>query len=794
MLKISCISIIVLIVALVLVGCSFVRAEQPIYTDFVTLSTGETAGQTFMARNQGLSSFDIYLKPELFSGRNLVLNLYHTPTDEQPISTSNLSLTEAYNSGYYSFEFPPQINSNNQDYYVELMVMDEGQDLKLAIASGDAYINGALYKNKEPIDSQLTFQLSYDPVQAILGLGSLGLSWLWFSIVGTFLFVIPGWAILCLLMPGWKSRFWAEKLGLSIGVSLAIYPLLLLWTNLFGLNLGALYAWAPPLVGLLVLVWKNRKNIKKPNIYQLRSPKLLDITLIIIIVLLFNVRFWIIRNIDIPMWGDSYHHTMISQLLVDNGGLFNDWQPYSDIKSLTYHFGFHSLVSVFHWITKLSLPQATLWTGQLLNGLAVLALYPIAVRLGKNPWAGVVAVLIAGLLSPMPMFYFNWGRYTQLAGLAIFPVTTYLLWKGLEGDTSFKWRYAILIWITFAGLALTHYRVFVLGIIFILAYFIIYIRRTTIISALERTIFYCVGAGILFLPWFIHVFSGRIFHIFGAQMTTSASQVPTSTVQYNAIGDLLSYLPGILWFLFLLALGWGLWRRSKGVALIGFWWLIILIVANPQFLRLPGTGAINNFMVFISAFMPVSTVTAAATIWLISDIKRAFEVKWIDQKINVQWSKQLPSIVLLALLTLVAVFGARTRIKDSLVDDFSLVTRPDIRAATWINENLPENSNMLVNSFFAYGGTAIAGSDGGWWLPHRQWVNALTAEIQSKGINHPDVLAMLDERKVTHVYIGQQQGLLGDGRPSLSPQEVLASPHFSLIYHQDRVWIFEVGL
>ena len=192
-------------------------------------------------------------------------------------------------------------------------------------------------------------------------------------------------------------------------------------------------------------------------------------------------------------------------------------------------------------------------------------------------------------------------------------------------------------------------------------------------------------------------------------------------------------------------------------------------------------------------------------------------MKWIDQKINVFLSNQLPSIVLLALLTLVAVFGARTRINDLRVADSSLVTRPDIRAVTWIKDNLPENSNMLVNSFFAYGGSAVAGSDGGWWLPlltrtqstlppitytlekspfpgYRQWVNALTAEIQSKGINHPDVLAMLDERRVTHVYIGQQQGLVGYEGPSLSPQEMLASPHYSLIYHQDRVWIFEVGL
>ncbi|MFN2280805.1 MAG: hypothetical protein ACK2TZ_03005, partial [Anaerolineales bacterium] len=73
------------------------------------------------------------------------------------------------------------------------------------------------------------------------------------------------------------------------------------------------------------------------------------LALLFTIALIIAVRFWVIRSLDAPMWGDSYQHTMIAQLIVDHGGLFDSWQPYAEMTTFTYHFGFHSLVAVFHW-------------------------------------------------------------------------------------------------------------------------------------------------------------------------------------------------------------------------------------------------------------------------------------------------------------------------------------------------------------------------------------------------------------------------------------------------------------
>ena len=97
-------------------------------------------------------------------------------------------------------------------------------------------------------------------------------------------------------------------------------------------------------------------------------------------------------------------------------------------------------------------PQAVLWMGQVLNGLAVLALYPLGTRIGGNRWAGVTAVLIGGLLSPMPMGYVNWGRYTQLAGQAILPAAIWLSWVALDSPKR-DWRVMALAWVALGGLA-----------------------------------------------------------------------------------------------------------------------------------------------------------------------------------------------------------------------------------------------------------------------------------------------------------------------------------------------------
>lgn len=828
---------IVLAIFIFLAGCSSLKkAEQPAHQYWIDLENEGVIGQTLTARYRGLSGIELFLQSEETTRGTLNLNLYSNEEVRRLITTASLSLENVSAPAYHRFPFSPLNDSHNQDYYLEIEADSPGR-ISIGGSAGDTYLEGARYQNGEPQDSQLAFNLVYNPYQAGLGLARLGLTWSGYLAVALILYILPGWGVFALLWPAWRSHHWAEKLALSAGLSLAIYPILFLWTDLAGLHLGPLYAWLPPLAALLLLIWKKagshrrkpggvedwQENNGPSSIFSsIRSALLPDITLLFVLALVFAVRFWVIRSLDTPLWGDSYQHTMIAQLLVDHGGLFNSWAPYADLHTFTYHFGFHTLVAVFHWVTGATMPQATLWTGQIVNALAVFSLYPLAMRIGRSRWAGVAAVLLAGLLSPMPMFYFNWGRYTQLAGQVILPVAVLLIWHLLENRTG-NWRLFALSWLLLGGLALVHYRVLIFALVFIGAYLLLSARPGNWRPLLSSIIKIGAGAAIIFLPWFIRVFTGTILTIFFAQLTTPASQAASFDQQYNAIGNLFSYLPAIAWVLLPLLVGWGLWRRDQGMALIGLWWFLIFLVANPHWFNLPGMGAINNFTVFIAAYIPAAITIGAALGWLREKIAASpyFVVSKVEfnQAILRITHRALPltlSTGLSILLVLVALWGARQRLTDLHLPQHALVARPDLRAAAWIDRNIPPESRFLVNSFLAYGGASAVGSDAGWWLPllarrqttlppltyaaeqgphpnYREEVNSLTAEILDEGVDHPEVIRRLSGQGVTHVYIGQRQGRVNYAGPVLEPLELLASPYFSLVYHQDRVWIFAIS-
>ncbi|OGO64263.1 MAG: hypothetical protein A2Z45_07045 [Chloroflexi bacterium RBG_19FT_COMBO_55_16] len=829
------------LLTLLIAGCaSLTKNEQPVHTKQIVLDNSETIGQTFLARYNGLDQINVYLEPDKSGVEELRLHLLDSPDQTDDLRTATISSEQILAPGFYSFVFTPLEESNKHNYYFFIEVMGSGI-ITVGSAPGSNYLNGAIYRNDLPLDSQLAFGAGYDAGEALLGLAGESLFWIGLLFVACFLFILPGWAVLSCLFPTWDSLSWGEKAGLAVGVSLAIYPILFLWTDLLGIHLGRLYAWLPPLAGSMATIWQwNRARRRtstdeQPSYFRpasfvnrltssvfrhwLHRIKSKDVTLVILLTLIFFTRFWPIRTLDVPMWGDSYQHTMIAQLLVDNRGLFTSWLPFAELQSFTYHFGFHTLVAVFHWLTGLDLPQATLWMGQILNALAILALYPLAVRIGKNSWAGVIAILIAGLLTAMPMYYLNWGRYTQLAGQAILPAVVLLVWINLTARDH-DWLLLSLVWITIAGLGLTHYRVLIFAAAFYLTIFVLQFNRKHVLIEFKRYLWHAIGFTVLILPWFFRIFSGKLPWIYSQQMTTPPSQVSNQIEQFNAIGNISGFLPPVLWALLIITIGWGIWRRQNGVALFSLWWFFILLAANPQWLRLPGAGVLTNFAVFIAAYIPAALIIGSAFGGKLEQIHNSegldkHPIQFPNQeksRARPAWQARLLILIIIGL----GLLGTQLRLRDSLPDQHSLVTRPDVLASNWINKNLPQNARFLVNSFFAYGDSLIVGSDAGWWLPllagrettlppinyvaekgpqpdYVGDINALTAEIQQKGLNSPQVKELLRERQITHIYIGQQQGQVNaSGLPLLQIDQLLANPDFHLIYRQDRVWIFEI--
>ncbi|UCD43381.1 MAG: hypothetical protein JSV69_07260 [Chloroflexota bacterium] len=826
------------IIAILLVSCtSFTRNEQTARTEFIRIENSQQVGQTFLSRFDGLQGISVFLKPIQADSGEITLNLFSEQISSEPIHKSSLLLTDISTPGFYTFTFPPLRQSTNQDYFFNLSINEPGV-IETGSAPGNSYLSGAQYIDGLAQNSQSAFRLDYAPGLALWGLIQSGFNWFGFLIVGLLLLSIPGTAALMWLYPLWSSMDWISKLGLTLGIGLAFYPVLFLWTDAVGIQLGRLNALLLPLLGTILIVIKKVLDAKESNSKgfsffgkrddqtdnnqssQFNWANLIpDLVFLVIIAFIVFTRFWPVRNLDAPMWGDSYQHTMITQLLVDNGGLFTNWEPYAQLGSFTYHFGFHSIAASMHWLTNLDIIQTNLWTGQLLNIFAIIALYPLAVAIGKNRWAGVIAVLIAGLISPMPMLYANWGRYTQLAGQIILPAIIVVLWSNLNSkQVNLRWQ--SLVWFGLAGLALTHYRVTIFMPLFYVSYFLFQFRKSGAFQLIKRIVIHLVGVVILLIPWIMRIFEGSLPDIFGAQISTAASQVSQASQQLNSIGNITSYLPFYVWVLLLFSIIWGVWKRNRESNIFIVWWLFILLAANPQWLRLPGTGILTNFAVFIAAYIPTSVMIGSGLAGVLNELKLFLPEMEADKsefgsdvrsRNKVYWT-----IFFSIIMILISIWFVRPRTRDIRPMEHALLTRPDVNAGMWINQNLSQNAKFLVNSFFAYGGTLVVGSDGGWWLPlittrqssqppltygsetgldpgYVEFTNSLVALIEEKGIDHPDVLAELEKRGFTHIYLGQQQGQVNaNSPPLLDLNKLMESPNFELIYNQDRVRIFNI--
>ena len=806
--------VIIFWLSLMLISCQpVIDLSQPVQTNKIILNSDQTLGQTFVTKFNGFAAVGLHLTPSDQAAGVFELEIKDSLKDVS-LRRAELPTTRLAEQGSSYFYFKPINSSKQNDYYFSLKYHGSGNVL-VSTAPGSVYLNGAAYQNNTPIDSQIAFELVYAPKLLAAGMVQEIFTWIGWTSLESMLFFIPGWGILCWLHPRWSTLVFWEKLGLSGGLSLCLFPIVLLWSNVIGAHLGRLNAGLLVLSGILSIIIHNWKFLRSPKLLHLGlfKPDWPGVTIFLGMALTVVIRYWVIRSLDLPLWGDSLQHTMMTQLIVDHGGLFQSWQPYTDLLSFSYHFGFHSLAASFSWISGLPVPQAVLITGQQINAIAVLTLYPLTMRLTGNRWSAVAAVILAGIVFGMPMYFLNWGRYTQLTGLAILAVAVTLLIEAFEAKRP-AIPLLILVWIAWAGLALSHYRVLIFGLLFVAAYMLLKLRRDDLVRLGWNSLVCLVGAFLLTAPWFIRVFTGKTWNPFFSQLAIPANQISEYSRQSNSLGNINFYLPVWVWILLPVVIGIGLWKRRKVFALVSLWWFFILLAANPQWLNLPGTGLLTSFAVMISAYFPASILLGSG-FGLLADycLTKPWQIRWFLQD-KVTFQQHVIPIMLSFILLTIAFFSISSRIND-LSLNHALAARPDVRAAAWIQENLPSDVKLLVNSAFAYGGTAIVGTDGGWWLPllakrqtsqpplpylsevgpskdYVRWINTLPRQILTLGLNNPIVLDELKQRGIDYLYIGQQQGMVNSTEPLIKLDLLEQNPNFQLIYRQDRVRIYKI--
>lgn len=796
-----------MLAAALLSGCSgdFVDSDQPRVLDGASLPAGSSLGQTFVTQHSGLAGVEVYLLADGSCRQgNLILLLKESPNAAEALATAQLPLAEVTAPGFYRFALANASADQAASRFALLSADVTCASLRVGMGPTGGYLNGSAYLDGAPIERQLSFRLVYGLPRLLLGMSTGTAADLGWLVLGALLYVLPGWALLSAAGLS-RRRSIGERAALGAGLSLALYPLLLLWTHLAGLALGALYTILALAIALAYLAWHNLALLpalparaqrwwRSPG----RSP---DLALASVVLLLFLARLVSVRSVPVPSWGDSYQHTMATQLFIDNKGLFDSWQPYVPLRSFTYHFGFQAAAALYHWLSGLSVIRSVIVAGQLINGLAALALYPLGLRLSGSRWGGVLAVLAAGLLSPMPMYYVNWGRYVQLAGQAILPVAAWLTWEAVEARSRRPWLWLVAA-LAVAGLGLTHYRVTMYYGIFVavlLAVIATGARRrglTQLFRAVLKLGLIAAAVSLLVAPWIWHLRSGLLPGIVGGFARSQAAK--PAPQQLRDFANLTFFVPVGFLAATAAAAVWGLLRRRWQPFAVLAWVALAIVAAHPNWLGLPGAstisnfdGVLDNFTVMISLYMPAS---------LLFGYLGAQALRVLPRR-----PACLHSSAPLVVTLLLALAGTRNALAV-INPDYVLVTYPDLQAMRWIEANTPPDARFLANHFFAYEGHVIVGSDAGWWLPllagrantvppitygheaaddpsYIERVNGLAHFLEGHTLDDPAAVAELRRQGITYVYIGQKGG-------SLSPEVMAASPAYRLLYHRDQVWVF----
>ena len=544
------------------------------------------------------------------------------------------------------------------------------------------------------------------------------------------------------------------------------------------------------------------------------------------------VRFLHIRNLVVPAWIDSVHHTLISQLIVTEGGVPQSYEPLLPIEGFIYHFGFHSLVAAFHWLTGLEISRVILIVGQVINGLMVLSAYLLVKCLTGRRLAGLFGALIVGLISFMPAYYVSWGRYTQLTGLVLLPSAIAFTIRSVGRASNCSRRrpgFLVLAAISVAGLLLTHYRVLIFYACFMLAYLLYetVVHRgepAVLIRYWGRAAMICLVAALLTLPWLVNLARALLpLATLPARMQGASSYnvVPYDLIMVKHNRELIA--------LSICGLLWGLYKRERAVMVTALWLIIVLVITNPTILGFPSTWLVNNASLAISLFVPFA-ILVGYFLASLSDLSFDKPFHRLRTKLRTSLQARLSpnpqsqisyiKLVMLALvITLVALWGA-WQMLPIINPGTVLATRDDMVAMDWIRRHVPSDARFLINVRHWQGGTYV-GTDGGYWIPlltghdtilppaiyiygsaeYVKGINDLAEAIVAiESFDEESTRQLLDDNGVTHVYIGARGGgitpqmLFGSSYPSTSRRGELVEPsgyRYRPVYSNGAVWIFQ---
>lgn len=611
-------------------------------------------------------------------------------------------------------------------------------------------------------------------------------------IAGT-LYLLPGLALLRLCWPDCElSR--TEELALACGISIALPPLLLQAVHLVGLSWDREVTLAYVAVAFLVpmLAWGFQYG---NGSWSPRAVGLWHTCLLLgSIGAALLARLYVIRDLPVGMWGDSYHHTMITQLLVDNRGLFSSWEPYAPLVTFTYHYGFHANAAFFHWLSGVSIPKSVIYAGQFVNIASLASAYVLTTRLSGNRHAGIWAVALTGFVNTLPAYYVNWGRYTQLTGQVILPAVV-VCWMAVVEAKELRWRRIVLAALVTTGLMLTHYIVMIFAALFLSTYLLLLLvrhpLRYEVTALVGRSVAITSLSVVMAAPWLLNILSGYLRRNVQGFVQAAAERIVTGATLPQITPF---YLEGSILLLAAIGLLIAFARRAWRLALLLVWSVILILMVVPYVVGLPGTGVVKSFTAYIALYMTVIPLAAYAL--------------GLGQALLIAWNARLGYLIAAAGIVAASVWGLRWQ-QDLIEPKYQLFWPADAKAMDWIRRHTPPDALFLVNMFPAYGDTLFVGSDGGWWIPllaKRQTtlppvtygseraappdfsrrVNTFAFALREHPLPSNEGIKLCREAGIQYIYSGAHSGQ----RDKIDVAALRQHPAFQVVYEHDGVVIF----
>lgn len=606
------------------------------------------------------------------------------------------------------------------------------------------------------------------------------------------LFLGPGLGLLSFYSA--RSRFdGTQTLIIAFCLSVSILANLLPWLQLLHVPVNTTSCFVIFGSGWLIGFIRNRPygHLTETLRNTIGSP--IGILLWGVLILTVMVSLWAIQGIAVASGVDSYHHTLITQMIVERASLPDSYEPYAPLVTFSYHFGFHGTVAALAKLTNIRAISLVPIVGQLLIAASALSVHFFAEQLTGNKRIATLSAAIVGLVAAVPAAYGYWSRYPQLMGLVLVPVLVALVYRW--ATARFELPLMPFLGILSAGLALTHYRVTLMaaiGIPFLLiAGWPSLLARTTTrrewMGVGGRLLGVAVVAACLTLPWVWHVVAARSqgYPIDALGLSTDGS----SFFDLIRLGPWVLGHPSNSTLLMLAGLGVvaALWLHDLRMIALASWAGCLLVLSSP---RLLGSN--------------MDTVTVTMSLF----VQGSIIVSWVIVSLTHCLSHSKRSLVWLIWFGCVVVTAVGAFANASVIEAGNIFVRQDdMKAIEWIKSNTPDSARFMVNLFhFGFNERSISGSDAGYWLPllaKRQTV-VLPLSFTIERADAPDTMArlialdrlggqlatpqsldILRQNGVTHVFVGARGG-------PIVIDEMLRSPAFMLEYQSGSAYVFRV--